>query len=80
MAANLALLNARRLRDPSKSACLLGELSNLKANVAAVQETHFTCAADCWVLEDDYVIHSAYVIYRFDLNEFPRLLFVISFP
>ena len=25
-----------------------------------MQETHFTCAADCRVLEDDYVVLSAY--------------------
>ena len=31
-----------------------------QVNVAAVQETHFTCAIDCRVLEDDYVVLSAY--------------------
>ena len=31
-----------------------------RVNVAAVQEAHFTCAADCRVLEDDYVVLSAY--------------------
>ena len=40
--------------------CMLGELSNLIVNVAAMQDTHFTCAADCQVLEDDYVVLSAY--------------------
>ena len=44
----------------SKCARLLGELSNLRVNVAAVQETHFTCAVDCRVLEDNYVVLSAY--------------------
>ena len=29
-------------------------------NVGAVQEIHFTCAVDCRVLEDDYVVLSAY--------------------
>ena len=49
MALNLASLNVRRLRDPSKYGCLLGELSNICVDVA-VQETHFICAADsrCW--------------------------------
>ena len=28
--------------------------------VAAVQETHFTCKADCWVLENDFVVYSAF--------------------
>ena len=60
MALNLATLNARGLRDPSKYACLHSELSNLGVNVAAVQETHLTGAADCWVLENDDVILSAY--------------------
>ena len=58
MALNLTTLNAGGLRDPSKCACLLGELLNLRVDVAAVQETHFTCAADCRALEDDYVILS----------------------
>ena len=59
-ALNLATLKARGLRGPSKCAHLLGELSNLSVNVTAVQETHFTCAVDCQVLEDNYVILSAY--------------------
>ena len=29
-------------------------------NVAAVQETTFTCAEDCQVLEDDLVVFSAF--------------------
>ena len=37
MTLNVASLNAWGLRDPSKCACLLGELSNLCVNVAAVQ-------------------------------------------
>ena len=49
-----------RLRDPSKRTHLLGELSNLTVDIAAVQETHFTCAADCWVVENDYVVLSEY--------------------
>ena len=51
---NVASLNAK------KCAHLLAELSNLCVDVAAVQETHFTCEADCWVLEDDFVIYSAF--------------------
>ena len=50
----------RGLNDPSKCARLLGKLSNLSLKVAAVQETHFTCAANCRVLEDDYVVLSKY--------------------
>ena len=60
MALNLATLNARGLGDPSKWARLLCELSTLSVNVAAVQETHFTCAADCGVRENNYVVLSAY--------------------
>ena len=45
--------------DPSRCACLLGDVSNLKLNFAAVQETHFTCATDCRVLEEGYIVHSA---------------------
>ena len=33
---------------------------NLSVYVTAVQETHFTCVADCQVLENDSVILSAY--------------------
>ena len=39
---------------------LIGELSNLSVDVAAIKQTHFTCAADCRVLKDDYVVLSAY--------------------
>ena len=39
---NVASLNVRGLRDPSKCAHLLGELSNFCVNVVAVQETHYT--------------------------------------
>ena len=53
IALNFATFNARGLRDPSKRVHLLGELWNLSVNVAAVQETHFNCAADFRVLEDD---------------------------
>ena len=58
MALNLATLNVRGLRDSSKCARLLDELSNLRVDVAAVQETHFICAADCRVLKND--VFSAY--------------------
>ena len=63
MALNLATLNVRGLRDPSKCARLLGELSNLSEDVNAVQETHFSCTTECRVLENDYVILSAYGSY-----------------
>ena len=59
MALNLATLNTKGLKDPSKCVHLLGKLSNLSVNFSAVQETHFTCTADCRVLEDDYVVLSA---------------------
>ena len=60
MSLNVASLNARGLRDASKCAHLLAELSNLCVNVTAVQETHFTCETDCRVLEDDFVVYSAF--------------------
>ena len=60
MALNIATLNVRGLRDPSKCARLFGELKNLGVDVAAVQETHFTCSADCRVLESDFNVFSAY--------------------
>ena len=60
MALNLPMLNARRLRNLSKCAHLLAELKNLRGDVAAVQETHFICAADSRVLENDFNVFSAY--------------------
>ena len=60
MALNIATLNVRGLRDPSKCARLLCELKNLSVDVAAVQETHFTCSADCRVLKNDFNVFSAY--------------------
>ncbi len=50
MALNLATLNVRGLRDPGKCTRLLGELKTLGVDVAAVQETHFTCVPTvvCW--------------------------------
>ena len=60
MALNLASLNVRELRDPSRCSRLLGELSNIGVNVAAVQDTHFICAADCQPLEGDFVVFSAF--------------------
>ena len=60
MALNLASLNVRGLRDSSKCARLLGELKNLCVDVAAVQETHIICNADCRVLENDFNVFSAY--------------------
>ena len=58
MSLNLATLNARGLRDPSKCVRLLSELSNLSVDVTTV--THFICAADCRVLENDFAVFSAY--------------------
>ena len=49
----------RGLRDSSKCARLLGELKNLRVDVATVQETHFICAADCRILENDFTVFSA---------------------
>ena len=60
MALNLATLNVRGLRDSSKCARLLGELKNLRVDVTAVQETHFICGADYWMLENDFNVFSAY--------------------
>ena len=60
MALNVASLNVRGLRDSSKCARLFGELKNLCVDVSAVQETHFTCDADCRVLESDFNVFSAY--------------------
>ena len=54
MTLNLATLNVKGLTDSSKCVCLLDELKNLSVDVTAVQETHFICAADCWVREDDF--------------------------
>ena len=59
MSLNLASLNVRGLRDTNECARLIGELSNLSVNVAVVQETNFICAANAWVLEDDFVVLSA---------------------
>ena len=61
MTLNVASLNVRGLRNSSKCAPrLLGELSNLNVNVATVQETHFTCAKDCRVLEGGFLVFSAF--------------------
>ena len=46
--------------DSSKCTRLLGELKNLGVDVTAVQETHFSCGADCRVLENDFNVFSAY--------------------
>ena len=56
MALNVASLNARGLRNANKCAHLFTELLNLCVEVAAVQETHFICEADCQVLRNDFVI------------------------
>ena len=60
MALNVASLNVRGLRDASKCAHLLSDLSSLCVDVATVQETHFICKADCRVLKDDFVVYSAF--------------------
>ena len=39
---------------------LLGELLNLRVNVAAVQKIHFICVADCQVLKSDFVVFLAF--------------------
>ena len=53
MALNLATWNVKRLIK-------LGEFSNLSVNFAAVQETHFTCAVDRRVQENDCIVLSVY--------------------
>ena len=60
MALNIASLNARGLRDASKCAHLLAELSNLCVADTVVQETYFICEVDCLVLKDDFVVYSAF--------------------
>ena len=60
MTLNLTTLNVRGLRDSSKCARLLAELKNLRVDFTAVQETHFICAEDCRVLENDFNVFSAY--------------------
>ena len=60
MALNLATLNVRGLRDSSKCTRLLCELKNLCVDVTEVQETHFTCGANCRVLESEFNVFSAY--------------------
>ena len=57
MTLNLTSWNLKGLRDPSRHSRLLVELSNL---VAAVQGTHFICAADCRPLEGDFLVFSAF--------------------
>ena len=59
MALNLAALSVGGLGGPGRCARLLGELRTLGVNVAAVRETHFTCGADCRVLEGDFGVFSA---------------------
>jgi len=60
MSLNLSSLNARGLRDRGRASRVLGDLLNLKVDVAALQETHFVCQADERVLTDDYFVFSAY--------------------
>ena len=60
MTLKVASLKARGLRDPNKCVRLLGKLLNLSVDINAVQETHFTYTEDCRVLEDDFVVFSAF--------------------
>ena len=60
MTLNVASLNVRGLRDPSKRAHLLGEHSNLCVDIAAVQKTQLIRAEDCRVLEGDFVVFLAF--------------------
>ena len=50
----------RGLRDSSKCARLLAELKNPRVNITPVLESHFICAVDCRVLENDVNVFSAY--------------------
>ena len=50
----------RGLGDSCKSAHLLGEIKNISAHVAAVQETRLICAVDSRVLWNDFNAFSAY--------------------
>ena len=59
MALKVASLNARGLRDASECTCLLNSRT-FCLNIAAVQETHFTCKADFRVMEDDFIVFSAF--------------------
>ena len=60
MTLNLATLNVRGLKDSSKCTRLLAELKNIRVAVTAVQETHFICAVDYRLLENDFNVFSAY--------------------
>ena len=60
MLLNIASLNVRGLKESRKCTRLLAELKTLGVDVAAVQETHFTRGAECWVLESDFKVFSAY--------------------
>ena len=57
---NIATLNVRGQRDPSKCTHFLGELKKLGVDVTAVQETRFISGADCRVPESDFNVFSAY--------------------
>ena len=51
---------ALNVASPNARVHTLADLSNLCVDVAAVQETHFVCEADCRVLKDDFVVYSAF--------------------
>ena len=63
MAINLATLNVRGLRDPSKCTRLLGELKNLCVDVAAVQKTTSLAVPTvvCWTADLTLSQHTAAV-------------------
>ena len=60
----LSSFNARGLRNASSAASLLKNLLEYGIDVAALQETNFTCPRDERVFENDYVVYSAYTASR----------------
>ena len=60
----LSSFNAHGLRNASSAASLLKNLLELGIDVAALQETNFTCPRDERVFENDYVVYSAYTVSR----------------
>ena len=60
MILNLASLNVRGPRDSNECVRLLCEILNLSVDITVVQLTHFICAKQFQVLENDFVVHSAF--------------------
>ena len=60
MALNLATLNVRGLRNPSKVFLVTQNVAWCLVDVAAVQETNFIYDAVCRVPESDFNVFSAY--------------------